>query len=85
MTRTDVVRKLCGRLIAMAREADADALVTGCPMCHANLDTRQGEIAKEGGENHPSRFLFYGINWIGSGHRDVKKWLHRHITDPRTV
>ena len=86
MTRTDVVRKLTGNLIAMAREADAEALVTGCPMCHANLDTRQDEIAKEGGETHPLP-IFYFTELIGLalGHRDVKKWLHRLITDPTKV
>ncbi len=86
MTRTDIVRQLSGKLISMAKEAEADALVTGCPMCHANLDTRQDEMAKDVGENDPLP-IFYFTELIGLalGHRDVKKWLSRHITDPVKV
>ncbi|HXX33633.1 MAG TPA: CoB--CoM heterodisulfide reductase iron-sulfur subunit B family protein, partial [Thermodesulfobacteriota bacterium] len=46
MTRTDIVRKLNDRLLSMAMEAEADCLVTGCPMCQATLDTRQEELKK---------------------------------------
>jgi len=83
MTRTDIVRKLSGKLLSMAKEAEADGLVTGCPMCHANLDTRQEELAKEGGGNHGLP-IFYFTELIGLalGHKDAKKWLGRHITDP---
>jgi heterodisulfide reductase subunit B len=44
ITRTDIVRKLSDRLLSTAKEAEADCLVTGCPMCQANLDTRQEEL-----------------------------------------
>jgi heterodisulfide reductase subunit B len=29
-----------------AREAGAELVVTGCPMCHSNLDMRQLELLK---------------------------------------
>ncbi len=83
MTRTDIVRKLSGKLLSMAKEAEADGLVTGCPMCHANLDTRQDELEKEaGGNHHLPVFYFTELIGLALGHRDVKKWLGRHITDP---
>jgi heterodisulfide reductase subunit B len=86
MTRTDIVRKLSGKLLAMAQDAEADGLVTGCPMCHANLDTRQEELAKEGGGNHPLPiFYFTELVGLALGHKDAKKWLGRHITDPIKV
>lgn len=86
MTRTDIVRKLSGKLISMAKEAEADGLVTGCPMCHANLDTRQDELEKEvGGNHHLPIFYFTELIGLALGHRDVKKWLGRHITDPIKV
>jgi heterodisulfide reductase subunit B len=47
MTRTDIVRKLSYGLLEMAKEAEADCLVTACPMCQTNLDTRQEEIGSE--------------------------------------
>ncbi len=86
MTRTDIVRKLTGKLVSMAKEADAEALVTGCPMCHANLDTRQDGMEKEAGGNHPLPvFYFTELIGLALGHRDAKKWFNRHITDPVKV
>jgi heterodisulfide reductase subunit B len=37
----DIVATLCGQLRDAAAEAGARALVTACPMCQSNLDTRQ--------------------------------------------
>jgi heterodisulfide reductase subunit B len=83
MTRTDIVRKLSGRLLSMALEAEADCIVTGCSMCQANLDTRQEEIEKEGGGRYDIPVLYFTeLMGLALGHRDVKKWLSRHITDP---
>ena len=86
MTRTDVVRKLGERLLSMAKEAEADCVVTGCPMCQANLDTRQEEIEKELGEKYDLPILYFTeLMGLALGHKDVKKWLGRHITDPIKV
>jgi heterodisulfide reductase subunit B len=86
MTRTDIVRKLGQRLLSMAKEAEADCLVTGCPMCQANLDTRQEELEKETGEKYDLPiFYFTELMGLALGHKDVKKWLGRHITDPIKV
>ncbi len=41
MTRADVVETLCDDISAMARRAEADAIVTACPLCFVNIDTRQ--------------------------------------------
>jgi heterodisulfide reductase subunit B len=83
MTRTDIVRKLSGRLLSMALEAETDCIVTGCSMCQANLDTRQEEIEKEGGGRYDIPVLYFTeLMGLALGHRDVKKWLSRHITDP---
>lgn len=83
MTRTDIVRKLSGKLLSMAKEAEADCLVTGCPMCHANLDTRQDELEKEVGENFNLPILYFTeLMGLALGHKDAKKWLGHHITDP---
>ena len=83
MTRTDIVRKLNERLLSMAKEAEADCLVTGCPMCQANLDTRQEELEKETGKKYNLPILYFTeLMGLALGHRDVKKWLGRHITNP---
>ncbi len=40
-TRTEVVTMLTDRIVQRARQAGADALVTACPMCHMNVESRQ--------------------------------------------
>ncbi len=49
LTRTDLVLKLSRKLLDMAQLVEADVMVTMCPMCQANLDTRQADISKETG------------------------------------
>ncbi len=51
LSRSDLVASLVGRILAAAKEAGADALVTACPLCQANLDMRQREAARAAGED----------------------------------
>jgi len=44
MARPDIARKLVGDIVAAARRAGADALVTDCPMCQANVESRQLDL-----------------------------------------
>ena len=86
VTRTDLVRKLSQRLLSMAREAEADCIVTGCTMCQSNLDTRQEELKRDaGGKFNLPVLYFTELIGLALGHKDVKKWLGRHITDPIRV
>jgi len=45
MNRTTSLRQ-AGRHIADAIDADADCMVTPCPLCHLNLDLQQPDAAK---------------------------------------
>lgn len=83
MTRTDVVERLTNKLIEMAVEAGADCVVTGCPLCQANLDTRQ-TAAASGAPGMPVLY-FTELMGLALGHRDAKKWLKHHIVDPTEV
>jgi heterodisulfide reductase subunit B len=47
MSRTTSVVRLSRAIIEDARKAGADAIVTACPMCHANLDFRQAAWAAD--------------------------------------
>ncbi|MEO0971333.1 MAG: heterodisulfide reductase-related iron-sulfur binding cluster, partial [Cyanobacteria bacterium J06639_18] len=42
--------QMAGKHIQEALEAGADCLVTPCPLCHLNLDSRQPEVEKVIGE-----------------------------------
>ncbi len=41
MTRPDIAEKLVGDIVQAARRAGATAMVTDCPMCQANVESRQ--------------------------------------------
>ena len=59
--KTPIVTKMVDKLMAMAREAGANCLVTACPVCTANLDMRAS-----GGRRTP-RLLLYGTGGPGDG------------------
>jgi heterodisulfide reductase subunit B len=46
LTRTEIVLRLVGEILQMAREAEADCIAVACPLCHANLDMRQSDVEK---------------------------------------
>ena len=47
VARQDVTGSLSGRILATARSFGADAVVTACPLCHMNLDLRQGQAERQ--------------------------------------
>jgi heterodisulfide reductase subunit B len=49
---TDVVVNLCNKILKNAKASGADAVIAACPMCHANLDMRQLDIASRLGVKH---------------------------------
>jgi len=52
LTETDVVLKLTRDILEDAKAVGANAIAVACPLCHANLDTRQAEIE----EKYEARF-----------------------------
>ena len=78
LTRTDIVYKLIDDLIVAARRAGANCIVAACPLCQANLDTRQ-----KGGKDNPLPVLYFtellGISFGLSG---INKWLKKHVISP---
>jgi len=86
LTRVDIIHRLNGRLLDMAKEAEADCIVTACPLCQANLDTRQEEIGdKEGVSYDIPIFYFTELMGLAFGRKGVRKWLGRHLVDPRPL
>jgi heterodisulfide reductase subunit B len=86
LSRTDIVVRLSGKLLQMAKEAGADCVVTACPICQANLDTRQAEISKTLGKNtRIPIFYFTELLGLALGSGEADKWLKRHIVEPRNL
>ena len=83
LTRTDLVLKLSRKLLDMARLVEADAMVTFCPMCKANLDTRQADISEETGTRYEVPILYVSeLLGIALGDPGVKSWLAKHLVSP---
>jgi heterodisulfide reductase subunit B len=91
LNRADVVVHLVDILARAALEAGADALVTACPMCMANVDGRQkyrGELPiprppKPDYEPLPI-FYFTELMALAFG-LPMHKVLARHLVDPRPL
>jgi heterodisulfide reductase subunit B len=58
VTRTDLVAKMSGKILADAVARGAEALVVACPMCQSNLDMRRPEINAALGADHKIPVLF---------------------------
>jgi heterodisulfide reductase subunit B len=58
LTRTDMVVKLSGSIIDMAKESGADCITVACPMCQASLDLRQKDMQKQSGRPYQMPILY---------------------------
>lgn len=79
ISHPEVVESLVTELVRQARRAGAAALVTACPMCHANLDSRQKES--------PPLPVLYVTEVVGAvlGLPQVARWLGAHLVDARAL
>ncbi len=59
ISNTDVVLELSGKILKMAREAGAHAIVVACPLCQSNLDMRQPDIDKKQGIKYDIPVLYF--------------------------
>ena len=80
LTRTDLVLKLSRKLLDMALLVEADSMVTFCPMCQANLDTRQADISQETGATYEVPILYVTeLLGIALGNSGAKAWFAKHL------
>jgi heterodisulfide reductase subunit B len=77
LTKSDVAARLVNRLADRAREAEAEAIVTSCPLCQLNLEMRQN---KEG--RALPVFYFTELAGLAFDLPVVKSWWGKHLIDP---
>jgi heterodisulfide reductase subunit B len=86
LTRTDLVIKLSRKLLDMAMLVEADAVVTFCPMCQANLDTRQEEISQQTGMLYGVPVLYVTeLMGLALGNPRVREWFSKHLVSPEKL
>ena len=75
MARPDIARRLVGDIVEAARRAGADGMVTDCPMCQANVESRQLDL---GGAHYLP--VFFGTELISAAlsgqYPDKQKKVH---------
>lgn len=80
--RNDVTARLAGRIMELAREAGADAVVVACPLCQMNLDLRQGQINSANGLNlNIPVFYFTQLMGLALGLPDSALELGKLVVD----
>lgn len=83
ISRTESSVKLMEKVIRNAVECGAECIAVACPLCHANLDTRQEDInIKYNGSFNVPIFYFSELMAIAFGAKDHELGLKKHITDP---
>lgn len=86
MSMTDAVVDLSHAILADAEEAGAQAIVTGCPMCHSNLDMRQQMINAAGLGPHDLPIVYLSeIMGLAAGLEPERLGLDRHFVDAMRV
>lgn len=86
LSRPDIVAQLSGKLIQMAEDAGVDCVVTACPLCQANLDTKQAVISKNlGREVRFPTYYFTELLGLALGSEKVGKWTGKHIVNARDL
>lgn len=86
MPKEEIQRRLSGKVLEQALAAGADAVVVCCPLCHVNLDLKQGQINKALGTDYKVPILYLSqVLGLAFGLSEEDVMLHKNIVDPRPL
>ena len=86
MPKEEIQRKLSGKVLEQALAAGADAVVVCCPLCHVNLDLKQGQINKALGTDYKVPILHLPqVLGLAFGMSEDDVMLQKNIVDPRPL
>ncbi|HTY25558.1 MAG TPA: CoB--CoM heterodisulfide reductase iron-sulfur subunit B family protein [Desulfomonilaceae bacterium] len=86
LSRTDLVLKLTGKILDMALLVQADAIVTLCPMCQANLDTRQADLSKATGKLYEVPVIYLTeLMALALQDPQIRNWFSKHMVSPEGI
>jgi heterodisulfide reductase subunit B len=78
LSKREIASHLVAELVEMAGRAGAEAMVTACPLCHANLEMRQ---TGADGDKLPV-FYFTELIGLALGIAEARAWLGKHLISP---
>jgi heterodisulfide reductase subunit B len=85
-SRPDIADKMSGDVLQDAKDAGADIVMVACPLCHSNLDLRQGDIEKRIGADLEIPVLYFTqVLGLALGHSARALGIHKHMIDPLPV
>lgn len=80
ISNTEVVINLSGKILEMAKESGAHAIVVACPLCQSNLDMRQPDIEKNTGKKLDIPiFYFTQLMALAFGMPEKELMWEKHI------
>jgi heterodisulfide reductase subunit B len=80
ISNTEVVINLSGKILEMAKESGAHAIVVACPLCQSNLDMRQPDIEKHTGQKLDIPiFYFTQLMALAFGMAESELMFNKHI------
>ena len=83
ITQPTIARRMTERILQNAKRVGADAVVVACPLCHINLDSRQGQIGEESGETFDIPIIYFTqLMGVAFGIHPSQLGLNKHIVDP---
>ena len=86
LPKEEIQRQLSGKVIEQALAAGADAIVVCCPLCHVNLDLKQGQINKALGTDYKVPILYLSqVLGLAFGLSEDEVMLQKNIVDPRPL
>jgi heterodisulfide reductase subunit B len=86
LTQTDIALDLTRKILTNAQAAGADVVAVSCPMCHANLDGRQRQLALDPQPGRPGEIpilYFTQLMALAFGLGEKAAALTKNMVDPR--
>jgi heterodisulfide reductase subunit B len=82
LTETEIVYKLSADILDEAQAVGANAVAVACPLCHANLDMRQGEIEAQRQKKYRLPiFYFTELLGLAMGIPGAELGLDKHLVE----
>ncbi|MGO8705365.1 MAG: CoB--CoM heterodisulfide reductase iron-sulfur subunit B family protein [Candidatus Brocadiia bacterium] len=86
LAKPEAVVELSAAILGDAEQAGAQMIVTGCPMCHSNLDMRQRAMSAAGRRTSSMPVLYLSeLLGLAAGIAPKAIGLDRHFTDAMSV